>query len=65
MAQNGSPVSRKGDVMGGLSIVVGVGLLIVLLAGFVHLRRGRARVMDYHHMPTPAVIPLSHGGTEG
>ena len=49
--------------MGGSSIIVGVGLLIVLLAGFVHLRRGRVRVMEYHHIPTRAVIHLSHGGT--
>ena len=45
--------------MGGSSIIVGVGLLIVLLAGFVHLRRGRVRLMEYHHMPTRAVIHLS------
>jgi len=43
--------------------VIVAGLVVVgVAAGINHLRRARGRVMDYHHIETPRVNPMRHGG---
>jgi len=46
------------------AIVAGL-VVLGVAAGINHLRRTRARVMDYHHMETPRVNASTHGGGGG
>lgn len=51
--------------MGFIAGLVQVAVVTGITAWFVHLGRGRARIMRYHDIPTPRVIEMTHGGDGG
>ena len=37
-------------------------VVVAIATAFVYLGRSRARVMQYHDIPTPRVSEMTHGG---
>ena len=39
-----------------------IAAVVGIVALFVYLGRGRARIMRYHDIPTPRINEMTHGG---